>query len=227
MLAVGTRHRVRLVDAATGIVRWEEKSDREANRDISRVTMSPDGRFVASVSIFEEFWKLWDAVDGVDCMAGARHDGKGSCICQVALDGSRESLDEGCPVQAHNGTLNAVAYSPCGQRLATGGEDCAVILWNAGTGKADIVLQGHLQRVTSLSFSANGARVASGSYDNSIRVWDTTTGVLLRTIPLAHDDHVFPTFRVPFLLLPFPSSFPFSFLFLRTEVVNLRIVGQR
>ena len=227
MLAVGTRHRVRLVDAATGMMRWEEKSDREANRDISRVTMSPDGRFVASVSMFEEFWKLRDAVNGVDCMAGARHDGTGACTCRVTLDGSRESLDEGCPVEAHTGTLNAVSYSPCGQRIATGGEDCAVILWNAGTGKADIVLQGHLQCVTSLSFSANGARVASGSYDNTIRVWDTMTGVLLRTIPLTHDDHVFPTFRVPILHLPFSSSVPFPFLLLRTEVVVLRTVGQQ
>ncbi|KAJ1486400.1 WD40-repeat-containing domain protein, partial [Baffinella frigidus] len=81
----------------------------------------------------------------------------------------------------HTGTLNAVAYSPCGHRLATGGEDCAVILWDAGTGKAEQVLQGHTQRVTSVSFSANGARLASGSYDSSIRVWDTS-GKLINSV---------------------------------------------
>ena len=67
MLAVGTRHGVHLIDAATGNVRWEVEGGQE-----SRATMSPDGRFVASVSRFEEYWKLWDAASGVLCMTGAR-----------------------------------------------------------------------------------------------------------------------------------------------------------
>ena len=67
MLAVGTRHGVHLIDAATGNVRWEVEGGQE-----SRATMSPDGRFVASVSRSEEYWKLWNAASGVLCMTGAR-----------------------------------------------------------------------------------------------------------------------------------------------------------
>jgi len=50
MLAVGTFDGgVRLFDAATGIMRWEVQRGKQ-----STVTMSPDGRFVASVSLDEE-----------------------------------------------------------------------------------------------------------------------------------------------------------------------------
>ena len=41
---------------------------------ISKVAMSPDGRFVASMTVDDEHWKLWDAARGIECMAGARVD---------------------------------------------------------------------------------------------------------------------------------------------------------
>jgi len=183
--------RVRLVDSATGKTRWEAQSYPSSH--FHNVAMPPDGRFVASVNVSQESWKLWDAASGVVCMTGARHDGTGACVCSMTSSGRRILLDVGCPVQAHTAGLLAVAYSPCGQTLATGGEDCAVILWNAGTGTAKHVLLGHdgrVSKVRCVTFSAEGTRLASGSYDRSIRVWDTTTGVLLRTIPHAQEGYV-------------------------------------
>jgi len=189
MLAVGTGEgRVRLVDAATGTTRWEVQSFTESKPTTIRfclVAMSPDGRLVASVGGDGENWTVWDAARGVVCMTGARHDGTGACSCRVARSG--RSLDQGCPVQAHTAAVFAVAFSPCGQRLATGGYDNAVILWDAQTWKADLVLQGHTGGLSSLSFSATGVRLASGSRDGSIRIWDATTGGLLRTIDQAHN----------------------------------------
>jgi WD40 repeat protein len=179
MLAVGTRDgRIHLVDAETGTVRWEVQGYPDSR--FINVDMSPDGRFVASVAAGEECWKLWDAASGVEWMAGARHDGTGACKCRVTSGGRK--LDHGCPVLAHMLGLWAVAFSPCGQRLATGGNDHAVILWDARTGNGEHVLQEHSQGVTTLSFSLDGARVASGSYDGSVCVWEAATGVLLLTI---------------------------------------------
>jgi WD40 repeat protein len=173
--------RLRLVDAATGNVRWDVQACRGSRPVIRSVSMSQDGRVVASVGDSEECWKLWDAASGDLRMTGARHDGTGACICKANRSGRRKSLDEGCPVQAHTSGLHAVAFSP-GQRLATGGMDRAVILWDAQTGKAERVMHGHTHRISSLCFSAKGERLASGSWDTSIRVWDVTSGALLRTL---------------------------------------------
>ena len=138
------------------------------------------------MSDLEEHWTLWDAASGVVSMTGARHDGAGSCVCSLIKRGGekgvRKFLDAGCPVQAHTAGLLAVAVSPCTERLATGGEDSAVILWDARTGTVELVLQGHTDHPNSVSFSATGERLVTGDMGGSIYVWGAMTGGLLRTI---------------------------------------------
>ena len=109
-----------------------------------------------------------------------------------------------------------MAFSPCGQRLATGGFDHAVILWDAKTGKADQVMRGHITEVRSVSFSADGTRLASGSSDGSIHIWDAT-GALLRTI---QRPQVFP---IPRKAEGFVQSVQFS----TTDVRRLASMGHR
>ena len=185
MLAVGTADgRVCLIDPATGNVRWEVQGRVRAHHahDGVRVAVAPDGRFVASVSFAEECWKLWDTASGAEWMTGARHDGSGACTCTMEVGGGRESLNAGCPVLAHTDGLFAVDFSPCGQRLATGGEDHTVMMWDARTGQVEHRLQAGAA-VVSLSFSADGGRLASASGDGEdgfVCVWDVSAGELLR-----------------------------------------------
>ena len=169
-----------LVDEATGEERWAVQAHAGTNSS-TVVAMSPSGRFVASMGMVEENWKLWEATSGAAWMAGARHDGTGTCICGATR---RDCLSwqEGCPVVAHTGGLRALAFSPCGQRLASGDRAGAVILWDTQTGEAEQRMQTGSEPVCSLSFSGDGARLASGSGIGSIRVWNTTTGALLRTL---------------------------------------------
>ena len=192
MLAVGTGHgQVRLVDAATGMTRWEVQSC--TGTHFHTVVMAPDGRFVASVVDSEESWNLLDAASGAVCMTGARHDGTGDCSCNVIKRGGekgRRKADAGCTLRAHTAALETLAFSPCGQRLATGGKDHTIVLWDVQTGRGELVLQGHTASVRSVAFSADGEWLASGSWDASIHVWDARTGVLLRAIPNAHGSRV-------------------------------------
>ncbi|KAJ1478378.1 quinon protein alcohol dehydrogenase-like superfamily [Baffinella frigidus] len=187
MLALGLESgRVMLVDEATGEEKWAVQAHPLDSE--TKVAMSPgNGRFVASVGEIDEKWKLWDAASGALHRVGATHDGTGACICAVQ-DVAQRVLHEGCPVVAHIWELTTLAFSPCGQRFATGGEDGAVIVWDSQTGEAGQRMQGGAGRaIWTVSFSADGARLASGNDDCSIRVWDVATGGLLRTIPAAHD----------------------------------------
>ena len=127
-----------LVDSGTGEVQWEVEAHGSGSQ--TRVAMSL-GRFVASVGIRDAHWKLWDVASGELHMVGATHDGTGACICELN-DHDERALNEKCKVVAHTRGLTALALSPGGEILASGGWDPAVILWDAQTGKAQLSFHG-------------------------------------------------------------------------------------
>jgi WD40 repeat protein len=67
--------------------------------------------------------------------------------------------------------VNFAAFSPDGTRVVSGGQDGALILWNAETGKPLIRYEGHTAAVRRLAFSSDGRTIASGSTDGSARLW--------------------------------------------------------
>jgi len=76
---------------------------------------------------------------------------------------------------AHDGHhLRAVAFSADGSRIASGGLDGTVRVWEvASLGKPPVVLRGHLRSVSSVAFDGAG-RVASTSIDDTVRLWSAT-----------------------------------------------------
>ena len=158
---------------ATGEVKWGVHAHAGVLSD-SNLEMPTRGRFVASVGSKDENCKFWDAANGAESMTGAIHDGTGAWICRVTRSGSIK-LDERCMVVEHATGLTALAFSSCGRRLAIGGKDGAVILWDAQTGRTEQRMEGgQYATIHSLSFSSDGARLARGSVDGSFRVWDAT-----------------------------------------------------
>jgi WD40 repeat protein len=147
------------------------------------VAMSPSGRFVATVGDAHDHWAVWDTATGALFKTGRWHDGTGACLCRV-LRNSRIIVSAECEIIAHTGGARAVEFSPCGQWLATGGNDGAIILSDTQTWTAEhrLRMQATRHAVKSLSFSSDGALLASGTSAMCIGIWDLATAALLRVI---------------------------------------------
>ena len=91
----------------------------------------------------------------------------------------------------HTNAVKAVAFSPHGDQLASGGADKTVRIWKESNGLQVWSMTGHTKMVTAVAWCSDQDLVASGGLDQSIRLWDTTTGRESRKLgPPAHSNTV-------------------------------------
>jgi WD40 repeat protein len=85
-------------------------------------------------------------------------------------------------LQGHGQAAVALAFSPAGDRLLSGGWDANAILWDLEKGAIFKTLSGHGgTRVEGVAFSPDGKRCLTGALDKNVRLWNAETGELLQT----------------------------------------------
>src|SRR5882724_2128958 len=91
----------------------------------------------------------------------------------------------------HRGTVQALAFSPDGRWLASGGYDKVIIVWNLSSGREEFRLRGQKdtiaasqqplekEAISSLAFNPDGTRLVSMHVSGVIRVWNLQTRKML------------------------------------------------
>ncbi|GHO90457.1 hypothetical protein KSF_005050 [Reticulibacter mediterranei] len=170
---------------------------------VNTVAWSPDGMWIASGSD-DKTVQVWNASDGrrvsvsppsshmvdtsVETLAWSPDSQK---IAIGNLDGTIQVLNaaDGSLISTYNNAspstnsdltekksfLSTVAWSPDGTRIASGGDDKMVQIWNATSSDDNPIFTyiGHSGGVETVAWSPDGTRIASGSADKTIQVWNT------------------------------------------------------
>ncbi|GAB4276669.1 MAG: hypothetical protein Fur0025_02020 [Oscillatoriaceae cyanobacterium] len=180
------------------------------------IAFSPDGKILASAHHADSTVKIWNLENGqllrtlrghVWAVESVAISPDGQTVVSGSLDSNIKiwNLKNGQLIQTLNGPADSpfsmvqswfsshsiwsIAISPDGTRLASGGAEQPIKIWNLKTGKQSNILEGHSDTVLTVAFSPDGKSLASGAADGTIRIWDLLAGEPIHT--LGHSDAVY------------------------------------
>jgi serine/threonine protein kinase/WD40 repeat protein len=173
-----------------------------ANRDLGTnwfhfpMIASPNGRWNIWIRREERGWGtnfkqvlLWDVVEqkerirlfstnGLRSVAfskdsrflAAGENGTAPAICLLDLE------HPGPPRRflGHTGKIRALSFSSSGSKLASGGGDHTIKVWDVATGIPYPTLKGHPSGVSGVAFLDNDRRLVSADVDGTMKLWDLT-----------------------------------------------------
>ena len=166
----GWDNAVRLWDATTGADVHILRDPDGFDTSFYGVAWSPDGRFLASGS-YQQGVQVWEVTTGTRRWVGRSQPTRTRRVAW-SPDGPSSSPYYLSPGQGG------------GSRLASGGEDGSVCLWQASDGMLLQRFQGHRGVVMSVAWSPDGTRLASGGRgrggSGEIFIWEVSSGQRLQ-----------------------------------------------
>jgi WD40 repeat protein len=180
LAAAGFAKTVRIHDARSGALLWELDA---RDGDIRALAFSPDGAQLAAAGRRGPI-RVWTTADGrhVHDLVGHR---RRVWALAYSPDGTRlASAGEGRDVRLWDtGTgelmqtlpprrakILALAFCSAG-RLAVGGSDNVIRVWDLADRRERFELVGHTGSVTALTWDASDGMLLSGSFDTTVRLW--------------------------------------------------------
>lgn len=91
--------------------------------------------------------------------------------------------------RGHSESVGAVAWSPDGQRITSGGNDGTAKVWSAASGNTLVTYNGHSGPVESVAWSPDGQHIVSGGDDTTVQIWEANSGNTIYNLS-GHTDKV-------------------------------------
>lgn len=176
---------IKVCETSQGNVLWQAKG--EGDFYGAMLAFSPDGRLLAasfSGSNSKQLTDIRDTVTG-SLICSLPHE-RSDPVCfnpdstHLAAIQANEILlwslatgEAERTLRGHSEPVKTIAFSTDGKRLASGGEDGRVIIWDWKSGQELLVLDDDTKALD-LVFSPDGKKLAAASSDVGVTVWDTT-----------------------------------------------------
>ncbi|HKM55678.1 MAG TPA: caspase family protein, partial [Isosphaeraceae bacterium] len=167
---------------------------------VAKVLFTRDGKQLISVSV-DKTIRLWDVASGAPLrvLRPPIRPIAGNLLLAAALTPDGRTLAAGggagwrlgeVPIylidlatgrilrvlKGHTNGIISLAFSPDGERLASGSHDRTSRIWSAVSGRCERVLEGHEDVVWDVAFAPDGRHLATASFDKTGRIWSLADG---------------------------------------------------